>query len=1101
MNVRGPNRSGGSSPSAVNGTESAGGFSWRTFPVGLWKKAVLFGVAYFLCAEAGTFLSVPGSPYVTFWLPAGLYVAILLLNETRAWPWLILAALPANLAFDLHYGTKLVVIFCFYVANTVQALTGAWLVRRFVAEWPKLATQKELFGLLGFSAVFSTMLSATLGATTLVAAGLSYSFVEAWKGWWGTNAVGILLLSPFILTWFSGPDAYHQRFLNERKKLGEAALLMVASITTTWLLLFMGRGVMSPNKTLVLLPLLWAALRFGPRGATAATLLLALPMAFFTTQFYTGLTPDQITSGEYVFVMQLALSFGCLVGLVLAIVLRERDRETASLRESEERMRLFFERQLVGMAITSPERGWLKVNDRLCAMLDYPREELARLTWAELTYPEDLADDVAQFDRLLAGEINDYSLEKRFVRKDGELVHTNLAVACVRRADGSVDYVLALVEDITERKRAERRLAEAQSLLFAAVEQSPAGILIADAPDVNIRVANAAALGIRGETSALLTSIPAALHPQKWQVFHPDGQPFKPEELPLSQAVLFGKTSRNVKAIIRRTDGEDRVVLANAAPVQNERGEVVAGVVVFLDITDTERAERALVEQKRLLQTLVNHLPVAVYVKDPAGRKILTNPVDMDHLGVRSEAEVLGKTDFDFFPPEEAARTHASEQQALASGQPLLNQEDKLIKPDGSVHWLLNSKVPLYDAAGRVTGLAGIGLDITERNRLQSQLIQAQKMEAVGQLAGGVAHDFNNILTAVLMQLSLLQSEEGLSAEVRAGLSELETGANRATSLTRQLLMFSRRQVLQRQILDLNSLLGNFLKMLRRLIGEHIGLEFNGAPHDLWTEADPGMLEQVVMNLVVNARDAMPDGGRITLATRSVEFNESVRDRLAEASPGQFVCLSVTDNGCGMDASVLKHMFEPFFTTKEAGEGTGLGLATVYGIVKQHGGWVEVESVVGKGSTFSVYLPAKAQVFAITSDKGTVEAVKGGTETLLLVEDETSVRQTAVAMLRRRGYRVFDAGNAPEALRLWQQCGGKVDLLLTDMVMPGGMSGLELAEHLLVQHAHLQVILMSGYSSEMVRRDVPKLKGITFLQKPFVASTLAKLVRNCLDAK
>jgi signal transduction histidine kinase/ActR/RegA family two-component response regulator len=388
-----------------------------------------------------------------------------------------------------------------------------------------------------------------------------------------------------------------------------------------------------------------------------------------------------------------------------------------------------------------------------------------------------------------------------------------------------------------------------------------------------------------------------------------------------------------------------------------------------------------------------------------------------------------------------------------------------------------------------------------ERQHLQTQLIQAQKMEAVGQLAGGVAHDFNNILTAVLMQLSLLREEPHLTSEVQAGLKDLEGEAKRAANLTRQLLMFSRRQTLQPQLLDLNSLLGNLLKMLRRLIGEHISLEFSGAAGDLWLEADPGMLEQVVMNLVVNARDAMPAGGRVSLTTQLVNFDESASQRNPEARPGAFACLAITDTGCGMDEATIKHIFEPFFTTKEVGKGTGLGLATVYGIVKQHRGWVEVRSAVDHGSTFEVFLPASAQFTIKAVDEATVATLPRGDETLLVVEDEASVRRTMVTTLQRLGYRVLDAGNGPAALQIWTRQRDAIHLLITDAVMPGGLSGLDLADRVLEEKPDLHIILISGYSLEMAKRGLPKSKSIRFLQKPFEAGALARLVRECLDSR
>ena len=314
------------SSAALLGASSGGR---AAFPA--WQRALLFGAAYFLVAEAGRFLSARDSTYISFWLPAGLYVAVLLMNESRAWPWLVLAAFAGNLAFDLTHGTSFVVTLCFCAANAVQSVTGAWLVRRFVAERPRLTMLKEFFGFMGFTAVLGNILGAAIGAATLTAFGFSDSFVQSWKVWWGSNAMAILLVSPFLLTWMSPANAGRLRDTPPWRIL-EAAAVVALLVALTWHLLFMDHGIMAPDKGRMLLPLLWASLRFSPWGAAAANLLLAVLIAFFTTQMFAGLTPDQIASDEYVFVMQTSLAVSALVGLVPAIALAE-------LRESEERLR------------------------------------------------------------------------------------------------------------------------------------------------------------------------------------------------------------------------------------------------------------------------------------------------------------------------------------------------------------------------------------------------------------------------------------------------------------------------------------------------------------------------------------------------------------------------------------------------------------------------------------------------------------------------------------------------------------------------------------------------------------------------------------------
>jgi signal transduction histidine kinase/ActR/RegA family two-component response regulator len=387
--------------------------------------------------------------------------------------------------------------------------------------------------------------------------------------------------------------------------------------------------------------------------------------------------------------------------------------------------------------------------------------------------------------------------------------------------------------------------------------------------------------------------------------------------------------------------------------------------------------------------------------------------------------------------------------------------------------------------------------DITERKQLEQQLLHAQKMEAVGQLAGGVAHDFNNILAAIIMHLNLLQQAHGLDDAVIRDLKEVQCYAQRAADLTRQLLIFSRRQAPQVQRLDANVVIENLMRMLRRLIGEDIDMTFQRAAESQWVDADPSMLEQVLMNLCVNARDAMPQGGRLALGTMTLEIPPQEAELTSEARAGRFVCLTVSDTGCGMDPATLKRIFEPFFTTKEVGKGTGLGLATVYGIVQQHHGWVTVESAVGAGTTFRVFVPRTVEPQPTFGERET--PVARGRETILLVEDDPGVLHVTAMVLRRCGYGVIEARSGVEALRLRAEAAGQPDLVLTDMVMPGGIGGLDLISRLRHSQPGLKAILTSGYSQELIQQMEQTHPGVRYIVKPCQPAKLAKAVREVLD--
>jgi two-component system, cell cycle sensor histidine kinase and response regulator CckA len=390
----------------------------------------------------------------------------------------------------------------------------------------------------------------------------------------------------------------------------------------------------------------------------------------------------------------------------------------------------------------------------------------------------------------------------------------------------------------------------------------------------------------------------------------------------------------------------------------------------------------------------------------------------------------------------------------------------------------------------------------SERKQLDEQLRQAQKMELLGQLAGGIAHDFNNVLTVINGWSALLLEEKVLPKGVREAVMHVYTAGVRAVGLSRQLLFFSSSRAIDRRPLDINAIVEEVSIMLRRLIGENITLELALAPQALCALADAGMIEQVLINLAVNGRDAMPRGGRLLVSTRLAHLRERDVQGRPQRRSGQFVCIHVKDTGCGISPEVLPRIFEPFFTTKGPGKGTGLGLATTFGIMKQHMGWIEVESRMGAGSTFSLFLPAMApEAVAAATPKGEEIAANGGRETILVVEDETLVREFAVAVLRPYGYRVLEAHSGVDALEVWRLHSARIDLLLTDMVMPDDMTGVELAARLVAEKPSIRVIFTSGYNPEGTANPFGHGKNSRFIHKPYSPRDLALVVRDVLDSR
>jgi len=424
--------------------------------------------------------------------------------------------------------------------------------------------------------------------------------------------------------------------------------------------------------------------------------------------------------------------------------------------------------------------------------------------------------------------------------------------------------------------------------------------------------------------------------------------------------------------------------------------------------------------------------------------------------------------------------------------------ECRIQRADGKVRWIWVRGGHERDSEGKANRMSGLVQDITERKRLEDRAQQFQKMETISYLTGGMAHQFNNILAAVMMNLELVQTLSP-GAEARELLGGMLGSCQRAAELIKQLLAFSRQSVMRRQPMDLAAMVSKQCRELDRLVGERITLEFSSADKLPWVNADMGMMEQVLVNLCLNARDAMKEGGLLQVRLTEAEVGAE-QAKAHDKQPGRHVCLSVTDNGCGIDDQTMQRLFEPFFTTKDIGQGTGMGLATVRGMVQQHGGWVEVKSCVGKGSTFQVYLPAAAQPPAAPA-VSQVEKVARGQGTILVVEDEPELRRLTGMILVKTGYKVFEAADGPEALELWRKHRAEIDLLYTDMVMPGGLSGIDLAQRVLGDKPGVKVIITSGYNTEMPDLSKATEFSLVYLPKPSPAATLLSLIQRCLQRK
>jgi PAS domain S-box-containing protein len=544
----------------------------------------------------------------------------------------------------------------------------------------------------------------------------------------------------------------------------------------------------------------------------------------------------------------------------------------------------------------------------------------------------------------------------------------------------------------------------------------------------------------------------------------------------------------------------EKIFNVRLIPECDDGGVVTSVLNVSREITASKRAEEALRASEQRFREVTENIDEVLWLTDPVRKEVVYVSPAYERVWGRSCESLYDS------PRSRLESVHPDDRDRVRDADPTVrgsfDLEFRVVHPDGAVRWVRDRSFPIADADGRVHRVAGVAQDITARRQLEEQLRQSQKMEAIGQLAGGIAHDFNNMLVVVQLCASLL-AESQSESEVREGVQQILEAAERAANLTRQLLTFSRRDVRRSTDIDLVEVTTGMIALFGRLLGEDIALETHLAPDLPLMEGDPGLMEQLLMNLAVNARDAMPDGGRLVLRLDKVVIDDDHPAVHPQASPGWYLRLAVSDTGCGIAPEHLPRIFEPFFTTKEVGRGTGLGLATVFGIVQQHKGWIEVTSEVDRGTEFRVFLPARegAAVQAPAAAPSTAEPESvAGSETILLVEDDAAVRRLARTVLGRRGYRVLEADSGVSALQLWSSHAVRVDLLLTDMVMPGGMSGHELAQQILSRQPGLKVVYTSGYSNDIVTHRLHLEHGRNFLPKPYPADELAATVRRCLDS-
>ncbi len=712
----------------------------------------------------------------------------------------------------------------------------------------------------------------------------------------------------------------------------------------------------------------------------------------------------------------------------------------------------------------------------------------------------EFAPDVVLSDHSLSEFSGHYTL--RIVRRDAPNTpvivvtgHLSEEAAADYIKAGAADYVLKsnlhrlpsavrraldLRRARDEQARAREALQHSETKYRALIEQAADAILIADSTG-HLIDANRKACDLTGYPLEELLGLDMA-----------DTYPTE-DRLAAAQrlAALAAGDDVGAERRMRRKDGTEILVEVSLKRLEDGR---ILGIV--RDITERKRAELALRESETRYHALIEGVRDIVFALGPDGTVTSLNPA-FERVTGWPPHEWLGKPFEPLVHPDDLALLFEFVERAVRGETGRVSQL-RIHTRKGDYRMGEFAATPQF-RDGRLVGVLGIARDVTDRLSLEQQLRQAQKMEAVGRLAAGVAHDFNNILTAITGYAQLLLDDLDPTGRHREDVEEIRKAADRAAGLTRQLLAFSRQQVLQPTVLDLNALVGETESMLGRLLGEDIQLATALASDLGAVKTDPSQIEQVILNLAVNARDAMPQGGKLTIETANVEMDDAYAAEHFPALPGSYVMLSVSDTGTGMSPETQTHMFEPFFTTKAKGQGTGLGLATVYGIVKQSAGYIWVYSEPGRGTTFKIYLPRVQQVPERRASTAPAQpAAMDGTETVLLAEDEAAVRAVARQALQRHGYTVLEAPSGEAALDVAQRHSGRIHLLLTDVIMPG-MSGRTLALRLTVLRPDMRTIYMSGYTDDAITRHGVLEHGVTYVQKPFSPDALVRKVREVLD--
>ncbi len=1047
--------------------------------------AVVLGVAAgdFLCAQIGYGVILRPGGIAVVWPGAGFVLAALILSGRRRWPAVIAGAALGGALADLQHGSALGFSMAAAAANCLESLVAAWLVTSVVGDRVRLHSLREVVALLVGAAVVSNAVTALVGAAVMTRGGID--FWRAWLVWWTGDGMGMLIVAPAILAWVD--------FARSRRRLSRAAMLEAAAVLVAIAVLaFVALGG-EPAPVgwarvvpyLVFPPLLWIAARFGPWGATTGTIILA---AFTEWGAAHGVGPFGVEAGPpltRVHAIYAYLALASLSSLIPAAIMRGRQEAEAELRHSEHRFRQIAEHIQEAFFTLDLETGQpVYVSPTWGEIWGRPLEEGRDAgVWFEAVHPDDRDAVRESQNAVRRGEASTVTF--RLLRPDGTIRWVRGRGFPVRDDRGKVYRLVGLAEDVTTEHELQEELQQSHKLLDQTGELAKIGGWQFDVQTQHLRWT---------EEVFRIHEIESGVQPavdQAIEFYAPEARPVIAAAV---EAAIADGTPYDLELPMVTASGR-RIWVRTLGTADRVGGRTVRVHGVFQDITERREAEVLQRLQSAALEATAN----AIVITDPTGTIEWVNPAFAALTGYAPE-EAIGRN------PRDLVRSGKHEPdfyrgmwETITRGRTWQGQVINRRK-DGSVYTEDMGITPIMDG-DVVTHFVAVKSDVTERLKLEAQLRQSQKMETVGQLASGIAHDFNNLLTVINGMGELVLAELPADHSLHGDVVEMVRAGERAAELTRQLLAFSRQQILQPKLINLNATLSAAEPLLRRVLAADIELLVVPAPDLGNTMADPGQLEQVLLNLAVNARDAMPQGGRLTLETRNVEIDESyARQSMVAVPPGPYVQLTVRDTGVGMDESTRSRVFEPFFTTKPKGQGTGLGLSTVYGIVKQSQGFIFVYSEPGQGTSFRVYLPRVMVGGAPESGTSRETARLTGTETIVVVDDAPEVRALVQRLLESGGYTVLTAASGAEALDLLDREGVTAQLVITDVVMPG-MGGRQVVARLARSHPGVRVLYMSGHTDDTVVRHGISQAEVSLLEKPFTKDSLLRRVREVLDAK